>query len=92
MLCTQLTSLPCFYSNVFEPEIDLLLCCVTVFGLVSESTLADTPEDDARFQLEEENVLTVIFFFFSFFLQINVPRCKFYLVLYDSVNGLDTTS
>lgn len=39
---------------------------VVWFGLVSDSMLADTPEDDARFQLEEENVLKVIsFFFFS---------------------------
>jgi len=30
-------------------------------GLVSDSGVADTPEEDARFQLEEENVLKVIF-------------------------------
>lgn len=57
----QLTSLSCYYTTGFEPEIDF--SCSTVlgwFGLVSGSTLADTPEDDARFQLEEENVLKVI--------------------------------
>lgn len=36
------------------------------FVLFSDCTLADTPEVDARFQLEKENVLKVIFQFFMF--------------------------
>lgn len=34
------------------------------FGLVSDSTLGDTPEDVATSHLEEENVIKVLFLFY----------------------------
>lgn len=37
------------------------------FGLVSDSTLGDTPEDDATSQLEEENVKVLFLFYLNKF-------------------------
>lgn len=46
---------------VFNPKL-IIFPAFIFLGLVSDCTLADTPEDDSRFQLQEENVLKVIFF------------------------------
>lgn len=44
------------------------------FRLISDSTLGDTPEDDATSQLEEENVIKVLFLFYlNKFSELYIP-------------------
>lgn len=40
------------------------------FGLVSDSALRDTPEDDATSQLEEENVKVLFLFYLNKFSEL----------------------